>query len=179
MAPPKTWPHIGRSTACGGRIHGRGGIDLIEGSYTNASDYGDKLFGEAGNDMIYGLDDRDYLHGGSGDDVLYGGEGNDRLVGGEGYDWLQGENGYDTLCDVAKSNGVCDGDDLYGGGNEDILWVPYDASCSGFGDAPEFFPGAPGNEVCGDNDWPGLDPLGGCLVASFLTAEPPTCLEPF
>ena len=47
----------------------------------------DRIYGEAGDDL---------LEGGSGNDRLYGGEGNDRLSGLSGDDFLDGGDGNDT-----------------------------------------------------------------------------------
>ncbi len=60
------------------------------------SEFGERLVGTTGNDMIDGLGGDDTLIGGAGDDTLDGGEGNDRLVGGQGADTLIGGEGVDT-----------------------------------------------------------------------------------
>ena len=104
-------------------FHGGNGDDAI-----NASDSGDDLFGEAGDDLLVGGALDDWLIGGSGNDVLNagggsgnvlaGGEGDDRLIGADmsltatredGSDWLAGNDGNDLI----RGRG---GDDFIEGG---------------------------------------------------------------
>ena len=59
--------------------------------------FGNKLFGNMGNDMLKGGKGEDTLHGGKGDDTLYGGDDNDKLMGEMGDDALKGNAGDDTL----------------------------------------------------------------------------------
>jgi Ca2+-binding RTX toxin-like protein len=87
------------------RSYGGGGDDwIIDSPQANSTeDYGDttwvntpghsnrdRLYGEAGNDvMVAGAGDG-FLDGGVGNDELYAGVGDDTLIGGSGDDWLQG-----------------------------------------------------------------------------------------
>lgn len=75
----------------------------------------DKLYGDAGQDLILGFAGRDKLHGRDGDDELYGGEGSDLVSGGAGDDRVFGEDGNDKL------NGNKGDDALFGGNGADLL----------------------------------------------------------
>jgi Ca2+-binding RTX toxin-like protein len=90
-------------------IYGGDGDDIIRGmGGVDPSIYpsGDRLSGEAGNDIIYIGGDGALASGGTGDDIIYGGAGDDeesgdsgadRLYGGTGTDGLQGWDGDDIL----------------------------------------------------------------------------------
>lgn len=58
---------------------------------------GDKLFGDAGANLLNGQEGNDYLNGGMGSDILQGGKGNDTLDGGLGEDTLTGGEGADRF----------------------------------------------------------------------------------
>jgi Ca2+-binding RTX toxin-like protein len=87
------------STIGGNRIYGGRGNDELYASYQ------DRLFGEAGNDILD-------ASRGRGDNRLYGGDGNDQLFAGIN-DSLFGENGQDQL--YAGRGGST----LYGGAGAD------------------------------------------------------------
>lgn len=95
--------------------------DLIYGiSSVRGSEFGDRLYGDgggniidggAGDDIIYGLGGSDTITGGSGNDFIIGGAGGDTLAGGNGADrfyFLDVTDGVDTIADFAI--GI---DDLY------------------------------------------------------------------
>jgi Ca2+-binding RTX toxin-like protein len=102
-------------------IHGKAGLDLIDGLGANDTLYGDAgddyidgdykernpEFGVWGNDTLYGGKGNDWLQGNDGDDALFGGSGRDELDGGPGNDHLNGGAGRDEL------NGDA-GDDVIG-----------------------------------------------------------------
>lgn len=128
-------------------IHGCLGADWIVGGVativggvpvcnTTASDVGDFIFGEAGNDVISGCQGNDVIEGGADNDQLSGGQGSDLILGGEGHDDLYGNGGVDFLrtgpgdddafggpggdfiCEVAVN-----GDSLNGGDGDDLIHV--------------------------------------------------------
>ncbi len=125
-----------------GKIAGNGDNDVIHGSWEGASDYLDKLYGDAGDDFIYGHggDDEltgnagdDDMHGGEDDDIMYGNDDDDNMSGGPGGDIMYGNNNADQMCGD-------DGDDfLYGGAHVDVLW--------GDGDNDEAY-GGDGLDAC-------------------------------
>jgi len=88
------------------------------------SDFGDLLFGFAGNDSLTGGGDDDYLDGGIGADMLSGGDGNDRLYGDAGADALDGGEGNDTASFEFASGSVIvnleDGMGLFGEAEGDV-----------------------------------------------------------
>ena len=82
----------------------------------------DKIFGEAGADILYGGlgddkidggDDDDMLSGGAGEDIIYGKAGDDTLMSGSGWDTLFGGDGCDTIVSLDGGDviwlGDCDG----------------------------------------------------------------------
>ncbi len=77
-------------------------IENLEGSK-----FTDRLFGDAGKNVLKGDAGNDVLQGAAGNDSLYGSNGNDRLYGGTGNDKLYGGLG---------------ADDLYGGTGNDIFY---------------------------------------------------------
>src|SRR5574343_1642812 len=118
----------GMTITYGNRLFGNAGYDVIHGgsgadSIDGGAD-GDSLFGRAGNDSILG---------GIGDDSLYGGSGsydstvsgNDTLAGGEGNDYLYGNDGNDVLLAsgnlMATSYYSISGDILNGGAGSDTF----------------------------------------------------------
>ena len=79
------------------------------------NDYGNEIYGNAGDNTLLGLDSGDFLDGGAGNDnldadggndSLFGGDGNDNLTAGSGDDYLDGGAGDDNLMGG-------DGDDVY------------------------------------------------------------------
>ncbi len=107
----------------------------------------DRLYGEAGNDVIAASAGDGYLDGGAGNDELYGGAHNDVLIGGAGDDVLSGDSrftrtfwsyaypaGFDLTVAfngqmiediVAPGADLLDGGDgndrMLGGGGDDVL----------------------------------------------------------
>ena len=88
----------------GARIYGNDGDDTLRRSASLEEiayggvvpNYGEYLFGGAGDDIIEGTHDPDewsWMYGGSGNDKIYGGDGNPDIgiTGGDGDDWI--ENG--------------------------------------------------------------------------------------
>ncbi len=84
----------------GDRLYGDDGNDQISGANTN-----DQLFGGVGNDLLYGGGNNDTLQGGDGRDTLYGGVGNDLVTGGAGPDLFVAQ-GADTITDFDASTGI-------------------------------------------------------------------------
>ncbi|MDA8741037.1 hypothetical protein N9M73_07940, partial [Rhodobacteraceae bacterium] len=92
--------------------------DALSGEDTfYLSEYSDKAFSLAGNDILYGYGGNDTLYGGGGDDILHGGTGNDTLTGGFGSDRFvfKGTFGHDRVIDfdaaedtleIADANGL-------------------------------------------------------------------------
>lgn len=91
-------------------VDGSGFDDTITGD-----DFGNDLFGLAGNDTLSGGKGHDRLYGGDGDDVLYGGRGNDIVLGGAGNDRLFGQIDRDVL------DGGSGDDELTGGNDVDYF----------------------------------------------------------
>jgi serralysin len=89
------------------RLEGRGGADLLFGSFAK-----DSLNGGSGDDRILGSGGRDTLIGGSGDDRLTGGAGVDRLEGGTGGDQFifdtaeEGATTGDTIVDFKRADDI-------------------------------------------------------------------------
>lgn len=140
-------------TTAGVVVSGLGGDDIMVGSISGDSIYGDagfdwldgwagndKLFGGANNDVLIGQAGADNLDGGDGDDYLAGGEGDDRTAG----LWdrldggLYGGNGNDTLVGGA---GI---DYLIGENGDDIIIVDDDAAQ---GLTYDYFDGGPGSDT--------------------------------
>ena len=101
------------------------------------SDFGDRLRGTDGPNVIKGGGGRDKIYGYDGNDILIGGKGADQVYGGLGTDELQGQRGDDSLFGGAGNDYISGGqgdDYLKGGGGED-----------------EFvFDGKPGNDIVAD-----------------------------
>jgi Ca2+-binding RTX toxin-like protein len=103
----------GNDTFIGGAgsdmVLGGDGNDVIDGGGPTSSPYpyGDRLWGEAGDDVITG----------SGNGWVFGGDGNDRIFGGDG-DLLEGEAGNDTIAGGAGLQQIIGGvgDDILSGG---------------------------------------------------------------
>lgn len=62
-------------------VSGKAGDDIII-----ATDYDDRLYGDAGDDFLFGGIANDLLDGGAGNDILVGGSHRDTLIGGDGAD---------------------------------------------------------------------------------------------
>jgi Ca2+-binding RTX toxin-like protein len=84
------------------------------------TNYGDKLTGSDGANVLGGGGGNDQLIGLGGDDVLGGGFGNDTLWGGDGEDQLWGSWDSDTLHDGGETQNR---DFLYGGRDGDTYYV--------------------------------------------------------
>lgn len=71
------------------------------------SDYGDRFYGNAGNNVLAGGKGDDLLEGDKGNDTLIGGLGNDILVGGSGADLFvfTADDGKDVIKGFSKSSG--------------------------------------------------------------------------
>ena len=84
----------------------------------------ERLFGNGGNDTLRGGGGGDHVRGGSGDDELWGDGGADTVYGDQGTDWLAGGRGSDILWG-GKGNDVLRGewgdDVLEGGAGADRL----------------------------------------------------------
>ena len=71
------------------------GTDFVDRLYGDAAD--NMISGGAGNDALFGRNGDDTLEGGLDNDFLIGGSGNDILLGGEGDDQIQGNLGDDII----------------------------------------------------------------------------------
>jgi trimeric autotransporter adhesin len=82
------------------------GTDALTGSGNElanalqANDFGNTLFGLAGNDKLTGGAGVDMLYGGDGNDTLDGGAGADQMVGGAGNDTYTVDNVADTVTEL-------------------------------------------------------------------------------
>ena len=72
-----------------------GQLENIEN--VTGTEFDDRLFGDAEDNILYGLGGNDRLTGGIGDDQLFGGDGNDVLFGAQNTDMLDGGDGNDRL----------------------------------------------------------------------------------
>lgn len=81
-----------------------------------------------------------HVHGAEGVDFLRGSSGDDELLGGPGYDRIEGLQGNDLLCgDSACWINDGEGDDLFGGDDDDVL-------CDYEGVGAHHFDGGDGND---------------------------------
>ena len=98
-------------------------IENLSGSDFNDRFYGDAgnniLSGQAGNDALFGRNGDDILLGGAGNDFLIGGSGNDTQDGGDGDDQVHGNNGDDILSGGAGNDFMTGGAgaDTFDGGD--------------------------------------------------------------
>ena len=83
-------PDAGRQY--GGRLRGTAGADVMVGTPGN-----DILVGSRGSDRICGGGGNDTIKGGAGNDRLFGQAGKDKLSGGSGFDRCDGGPGRDTI----------------------------------------------------------------------------------
>lgn len=79
-----------RGSSAADRLFGNAGPNLLVGG-----NGGDVLRGRRGNDRLLGGNGKDRLRGARGADTLHGGKGADRLLGGRGADRLNGGKGTD------------------------------------------------------------------------------------
>ena len=84
-------------TSAGLVVHGTAADDTLYG----LNGFPNRLFGEAGSDVLIGEDGNDVLDGGAGDDALGGGAGSDTYMFGQG-------SGHDTIRDVDDQPGTVD-----------------------------------------------------------------------
>jgi len=126
----------------GGLLDGGAGNDRITGSdeggedpnFNDATYFGDRILGGAGDDVLFGLGGADLIQGGAGNDRIDGGangdrilgqDGHDQLFGGYGNDQIEGNAGEDFLDGGADTDQLLGGDDddelLGGGGPNDLL----------------------------------------------------------
>ncbi|HEX8214373.1 MAG TPA: hypothetical protein VF582_02760 [Allosphingosinicella sp.] len=97
---------------------GGGDTDTLIGMEgLGGSIYGDRLVGDANNNLLMGFDGADVLGGSAGSDELRGELGNDRLIGGAGADLLLGNGGDDRL------DGGAGADRMEGGNGNDTYVV--------------------------------------------------------
>ena len=94
----------------------------------------DFIYASTGNDLVWGMEHSDILAGQDGNDILIGNSGRDTLSGHVGDDILVGDNWVDTIAGTLTVNGeplknhstdldqANNGDFLYGGGGDDILY---------------------------------------------------------
>lgn len=94
-------PHLVGVMQHGSDVMGRSQFSMnwLYGEYENAigSEFGDRITGNALNNIIDGGNGNDTLSGGAGNDTLIGGAGNDTIDGGTGNDILTGGTGNDKL----------------------------------------------------------------------------------
>ena len=83
------------------KLYGNAGANVILGGDGVA-----ELYGGGGNDRLEGRAEYDELFGGTGNDELDGGAGNDYLVGGAGADKLIGDGGVDWVSYLDAATGV-------------------------------------------------------------------------
>lgn len=103
----------------GDRLFGEAGNDLLM-----AGEGWDQLFGGTGNDTLVASADGDALTGGDSDDTLTGLQGDDQLHGGNGKDRLNGDDGDDQMLGDAGNDVLIGGtgsDTLDGGAGRDKL----------------------------------------------------------
>ncbi len=103
---------------------------LMGDDYLDGGNGNDILHGVAGNDSLLGGTGSDTLDGGSGNDTLFGGDAIDTLFGGDGDDVLTGGTSKDVCyggagSDIFQIIGNELGDDIYGGGDTDLLDLTY------------------------------------------------------
>jgi Ca2+-binding RTX toxin-like protein len=123
-------------------IYGAGGGDRLSGGQDN-----DRLWGDAGDDILGDLYFNGFGYREPGNDWLNGGDGNDRLGGGDGDDFLFGGDGSDWLgafIDTSQGGGYygsdAGNDVMYGGNGDDYI--------SG-GDGEDRLFGGAGNDTMG------------------------------
>lgn len=101
------------------KIYGEAGDDVMDSGVSDDVIYGgvghDTLSGGDGDDSIFGDDDNDTIYGDGGIDRLYGGNGADTLYGGIGNDIMEGNAGDDVI------NGEDGNDTIYGGDGIDTV----------------------------------------------------------
>jgi Ca2+-binding RTX toxin-like protein len=108
----------GNDTLIGGamadRLYGEAGNDVLLGRGGN-----DQIVGGAGDDVAGGDGGNDTVRGESGHDLLVGNAGNDQVFGGDGNDYLNGDAGNDVLYGDAGN------DSMYGGSGNDRFYGGY------------------------------------------------------
>lgn len=133
-----------------GLLRGGRGNDTVHGSELS----GDRLYGDAGDDVLetYGGDDRAY--GGDGNDLILAAsagitnDGNDRLYGEGGDDWIIGGAGNDIAYGGTENDRIEGGagnDQLYGDAGNDTLTGGSGTNTLYGGDGNDFLNGRGGN----------------------------------
>lgn len=115
-------------------VRGRGGDDLICLGPTGQLDFGERGFGDEGNDRVSGGPGVEHLYGGGGDDYLAlggargfaaGGPGDDTMIGSPGRDVLGGAGGPGggggPLFKFTYIPGEAGDDRIVGGGGSDLI----------------------------------------------------------
>jgi Ca2+-binding RTX toxin-like protein len=99
--------------------------------YIQGSNYGESLFGFAGNDTLDGYDGNDTLDGGSGNDSLLGGNGNDSysLVAGFAVDKID-ESASDGNDSISFGSGLNASDAIFSGYAANTLRVQFSGSAT-------------------------------------------------
>lgn len=122
----------GVSTASGGEAEGDTFISIEGVTATNfgdgvAGDDGDnRIFTWWGEDWVWGRDGNDAIDGGGDTDRLWGERGVDVLNGGDGFDFLDGGSGGDALGGDAGNDNLIGGtgdDWMWGGEGSDAFWI--------------------------------------------------------
>jgi Ca2+-binding RTX toxin-like protein len=116
----------------GDELYGGADNDLLFGSdegadtdpdFNDGISFGDRLYGEVGDDVIYALRGADYIDGGAGNDRLDSGWGQDCVLGGTDDDWIFAGSG--------------PGDVIFAGSGNDIVYGSHDGADSLSGEAGE------------------------------------------
>lgn len=135
-------PQSGLADGEGGtRISGTNGDDLIDCTFTLATNAPQTIRGFGGNDTIFGGGGNDRLNGDGGDDILVGDADNDVLEGGTGNDTLRGNDGNDIL------RGDDGNDILEGAAGNDGLTGNFGADRLDGGDGTDNLTGPPNDQV--------------------------------
>ncbi|MHA6967445.1 peroxidase family protein [Glutamicibacter bergerei] len=100
----------------GDRLQGEAGNDVL----SPGPGFNDLTFGGSGIDYMLGGQDRVTAHAGLGDDFLLGSTGPDVLYGDEGNDWLEGLGGAD-LVQGDMGNTMFNDPNLYHGGHDVLI----------------------------------------------------------
>ena len=146
------------------------GSDFIDRLYGDAAD--NVISGGAGNDALFGRNGDDTLDGGLGNDFLLGGAGDDTLLGGEGDDQLQGNLGDDMLSGGGGADVMTGGAgaDAFDGGTG-IDRVEYSNGTNFIGVTAALYDAAINtNDAAGDN-YVGVENLYGSAWEDFLHGD--------
>ncbi len=102
------------------QVNGTTGNNNLVGTF-----YADRMYGNAGNDVLSAGGGNDTMYGGTGSDTLYGGAGSDLLYGGAGLDYLQGGSGSDAFVFNTRpaGDGWAEADVVLDMGSTDIVAI--------------------------------------------------------